>query len=161
MPSSAWAPFSRHVYYRMPSSGDESSLCAHSVCQLDSWVTGVKRGSEAEADWTIWVGAGYIKRFSLLGAAKFFLSEHLVSHTSSWMFKSSFSAGVYQPPARPQTASSVCRWHTTHTWARRVGSHGASGCGNPANYGTLANSERQKRWRFFPSLVSWELSPLS
>lgn len=38
---------------------------AHSACQLDSRVTGVKCGAEAEADWTIWVGASRRKRFSL------------------------------------------------------------------------------------------------
>lgn len=137
--------------YRMPSSGDECSLSAHSVCQPDSWVTGVKCGSEDEADWTIWVGASYIKRFRLfLEQPPPLLSQSTRSLTLHLKcFKSSFSAGEYQPPAGSVTAPSVCRWHTTHTWKHRVGSHGAAGCGNPANSETLADFERQRRWHFF------------
>lgn len=156
MLSSAWAPFSRHV-----STGCQAlGTSAHSVCQPDSWVTGVKCGSEAEADWTIWVGASYIKRFRLfLEQPPPLLSQSTQSLTLHLdCFKSSFSAGEYQPPAGSVTAPSVCRWHTTHTWKHRVGSHGAAGCGNPANSGTLTDFERQKRWHF-PPLVSWELSP--
>lgn len=50
--------------------GDPDSLCAQSPCQLDSGVTAAERGCEAAADWTVWVGASHIKRFTLLGAER-------------------------------------------------------------------------------------------
>lgn len=114
---------------------------AHLVCQLDSWVTGVKCGSEAQADWTFWVGASYIKKISSRTGK---LLSLRVSHTLPWVLKWSFSAGVYQPPAGSLTASSAARWHTVHTWAHRVGSHGAAGCGKPANSETVVKFERLK-----------------
>lgn len=139
MPSSVWAPFSRHAHYRTPSSGDERSLGAVSVCQLDSWVTGVKCGSEAEADWTIWVGASRTKRFTPPLWALGLLSLHFERlNQVSRRGCTSLRTGLWR---LPRSAGDIPGIPGLTAWV-------ATGPRAVGTRQTLGHFERQRRWRF-------------